>query len=381
MNEAAWAFEQGPIRPPSEAQSLLVRVTRNCPWNRCAFCPVYKGAKFSIRPVEDVKRDIDAVWRHVKTIDGMKASGALNRETVNKALVVLDGDEQAAFGAALAWYLAGMQTVFLQDANSLVVKAYNLVGILEHLRLRFPSIERVTSYARSQTIVVKKPEDLRAIAQAGLNRIHIGLESGADAVLELVCKGVTKAQHIEAGVKAKAAGMEVSEYVMPGLGGKALSQEHTTETADALNQINPDYIRLRSLAIPAHVPLYDDYVSGRFSQCTDVEVATEILCFLDHLEGITSQVRSDHILNMFPDVEGKLPENKPAMMTILRRFLDMPREEQMLYQVGRRFGMFASIDDLKVPARRVRAEAACAQYGITPENADSVIEQIMRSFI
>ena len=378
-NDAAWQFEQGPIRPPSEAYSLLIRVTRNCPWNRCTFCPVYKGAKFSIRSPEYVKRDIDAVAGHVERIQAF--AGGLSRDAVNRAAAAIDASERTAFDAALSWYAGGMRTVFLQDANSLAAKPRDLVDILVHLRARSPQVERVTSYARAHTLALRKEEDLQALAEAGLNRVHIGLESGSDTVLQKVRKGVTKAQHIEAGRKVKQAGMEVSEYVMPGLGGKALSREHAVETADALNQINPDFIRLRSLAIPAHVPLYEDFAAGRFEKCTYVEVAAEMLCFLEGLDGISSVIKSDHILNLFADLEGKLPEDKPRMAAILRRFLAMDCRSQMLYQVGRRLGLLACLDDLDDPRCRIQTEAACDRFAITPDNVDATIDQIMRTFI
>jgi hypothetical protein len=293
----------------------------------------------------------------------------------------LDAARRAGFDAALAWFLGGMRTVFLQDANSLAAKPRDLMEILAHLRSRFPDVERVTSYARAQTVALRKPADLQALAQAGLDRIHIGLESGSDTVLRMVRKGATKAQQIEAGRKAKAAGMEVSEYVMPGLGGRAFSEEHAVETADALNQINPDFIRLRSLAIPTQVPLYEDYASGRFEKCTEVEVAAETLCLLEHLDGITSVVKSDHILNLFGDLEGKLPDDKARMTAILEEFLGMDPESQTLYQVGRRLGIFGSFRDLRDASRRAPAEAARARFGITPANVDAVIDHIMRTFI
>jgi len=61
-------LEQGPIRPPAEASSLLIRVARNCPWNRCTFCPLYKEKPFSIRPLEHILRDIDTVHEFVTQI-------------------------------------------------------------------------------------------------------------------------------------------------------------------------------------------------------------------------------------------------------------------------------------------------------------------------
>ena len=213
-------FEQGPIRPPSEAASLLIRVTRNCPWNRCSFCPVYKGTKFSIRPVDHVKRDIDSVHRQVEAIRQMADTRATSKRA--RSMPPPAGQtpgEIQALNAALHWHAGGMRSIFIQDANSMIVKPADLTAILVHLKKCFPWVERVTSYARSHTIARIKDDDLKTIAAAGLNRIHIGLESGSDLVLKLVQKGADKATHIKAGRKVKAAGMELSEYVMPGLGG------------------------------------------------------------------------------------------------------------------------------------------------------------------
>lgn len=376
-------FEQGPIRPPSEAYSLLVRVTRNCPWNRCTFCPVYKGTKFSRRPVEHVKKDIDAVFRRVETFRELADErGRVPASEVRKLADEVDADRSPAFVAAFNWYFAGgMQSVFIQDANSLIIQASDLVEILKHLKKLFPQIQRITSYARSQTIARTKEEDLRAIGDAGLNRIHIGLESGSDEVLKMVKKGVTKEMHIQAGVKVKKAGIELSEYYMPGLGGKKYLKEHALETADALNQINPDLIRLRTLAIPNSTPLFEEWRLGQFEKCTEVEVIQEILMFIEKLDGITSVVKSDHILNLFQDLEGTLPQDKEHMMNILRTFLAMDPERQALYQVGRRIGVFSGLADMEKPNRMARAGRACSELGMTPENVNQVTSELMKRFI
>lgn len=375
-------FEQGPIRPPSEAYSLLVRVTRNCPWNRCTFCPVYKDYRFSIRPKDHVIKDIDSVYRSVeiiqKTADG---KGKVPLGEIRKAAGDGDNIDPRAFNAALNWVSGGMRSVFIQDANSLIIKPSDLVEILTHLKTRFPWVERITSYARSHTIARISDDNLKAIRDAGLNRIHIGLESGSNKVLKMTKKGVTKETHIKAGLKIKKAGMELSEYVMPGLGGKAYSREHAVETADALNQINPDFIRLRTLAIPNSVALYDDYETGLFEKCTDHMMAEEVLLFIESLSGITSVVKSDHILNLFQNLEGKLPEDKENMLDIVRRFLAMTPDRQCVYQVGRRLGFFSRLSDMGNQRRLERAEKACRQFGITPENVDEVIDELMKRFI
>ncbi len=375
-------FEQGPIRPPSEAYSLLVRVTRNCPWNRCTFCPVYKDTRFSIRPKDHVIKDIDSVFRSVEIIQKTaREDGNVPLTEIRKASGNGDNVDPLAFNAALNWARDGMRSVFIQDANSLIIKPLDLVEILKHLKTRFPWVERITSYARSHTIARISDDNLKAIKNAGLNRIHIGLESGSDKVLKMTQKGVTKEAHIKAGLKVKKAGMELSEYVMPGLGGKAYSKEHAVETADALNRINPDFIRLRTLAIPNSVSLYDDFETGRFEKCSDLMMAEEVLLFIESLNGITSVLKSDHILNLFQNLEGKLPENKEDMLDIVRRFLGMTPDRQCVYQVGRRLGYFSRLSDMENPRRLDRAEKACKQFGITPENVDEVIDELMKRFI
>jgi len=375
-------FEQGPIRPPSEAFSLLVRVTRNCPWNRCTFCPVYKDTRFSIRPKDHVIKDIDSVYRSVKIIQKTaREEKNVPLAEIRKAAGNGDHVDPLAFNAALNWARDGMRSVFIQDANSLIIKPSDFVEILTHLKTRFPWVERITSYARSHTIARISDDNLKAIKNAGLNRIHIGLESGSDNVLKMTQKGVFKETHIKAGLKVKKAGMELSEYVMPGLGGKAFSKEHAVETADALNQINPDFIRLRTLAIPNSVSLYDDYETGRFEKCTDLMMAEEVLLFIESLNKITSVLKSDHILNLFQNLEGKLPEDKENMLDIVRRFLAMTPDRQCVYQVGRRLGYFSRLSDMENPRRLERAKKACKQFAITPENVDEVIDELMKRFI
>ncbi len=382
QKESYQGFEQGPIRPPSEAASLLLRLTRNCPWNRCTFCPVYKHAKFSLRPVEHILQDIDCVHRQLGRLrEQQQRNGALTSKVLGQLADNLDDGEQLALYAAYSWLEDGMESIFLQDANSLVLKPADLIRILERIKQRFPRVKRITSYARSQTIDRIGGQDLTALAAAGLNRIHIGMESGCDAVLQHVQKGTDKAMHIRAGKKVKLAGMELSEYVMPGLGGSRYSREHALETADALNQIDADFIRLRSLAIPDHTELFDAWQDGSFQKLGDKQVAEEILLFLDTLEGISSELKSDHILNLFQEIEGRYPEDKQKLTGVIKRFLDLPVEEQLLYQVGRRMGVFGRLADLQIPERRRRAEEACARYQVTAGNIDRLLDELMKRFI
>ena len=365
-------FEQGPIRPPSEAHSLLLRVTRNCPWNHCTFCPVYKGARFSVRPVAHILRDIDAVHEAMQQLrEGLR----------NPAMMGPGGADPRAWAAARNWSRYGRSQVFLQDANSLVVDPGDLMAILGHLTARFPEVTRITSYARSSTIAKLDAGALADLRGAGLSRIHIGMESGANEVLKMVRKGASQRLHIRAGLKVKAAGMELSEYYMPGLGGRRLLEANAVETAAALNQINPDFIRLRTLAIPTHIPLYEDFAAGRFPKATDVETAQELLLFLESLSGITSALRSDHILNLLPEVDGQLPQDQARLIGIVDAFLKLEPELQFIYRVGRRLGVMSGLDDLADPGKIARVQGVCREYGLGPDDVDAVTDDLMRRFI
>ena len=291
-------------------------------------------------------------------------------------------DDYAAYAAALQWIRVGrMKSVFLQDANSLVVRTPDLVDILMHLTTRFPHIERVTSYARSQTVAAKTESDVRALREAGLDRLHLGLESGCDEVLKAVHKGVTKQQHIDAGLKVKAANIELSEYIMPGLGGQSLSRVHALETADVLNRVNPDFIRIRTLAVHPRTPLFEECQSGSFSRCSDLMIVRELLTLIENLSGITSVVLSDHILNLFEDLEGKLPEDKEHLLNVLESFLTMPPEQRMFYQVGRRLGIVRRLCDLDNPHKTTAVSEAVEALEITPENVDDVTQALMARYL
>jgi hypothetical protein len=380
--ESYSGFEQGPIRPPSEAASLLIRITRNCPWNRCTFCPVYKGTKFSLRPVEHVLKDIDLVHFYVDAIqDAEKGGSPLSRRHFLSLAPSGAERDMLALHAAYNFVSNGMRSIFIQDGNSLVIKPDDIIRVLLHLKQAFPNVTRVTSYARSHTIARISDANLARMADAGLNRIHIGMESGADSVLQLVKKGSNKATQIKAGQKVKKAGIELSEYFMPGLGGRLLSEEHALESADALNQINPDFIRLRTLALPPDAPLTQLYDAGSFQKMGEVETARELLLFLDSLDGITSSLKSDHVLNLFQELEGTLPHDHDSMTGVIRKFLDLSPEKQMVFCLGRRSHCLARLSDLEDPALYNYAKQACEEFGTTVENMDRVIENIVKRFI
>ncbi len=372
-------FEQGPIRPPSEANSLLLRLTRNCPWNKCTFCAVYKDEKFSLRTVAHIIQDIDVIYYAVQCVSREAgASGQLSTAQFNTLIEGEFQDDRDVLYSAANWLLRGEGSVFLQDANSLVMKPDDLQQVLDHLRQRFPWISRITTYARSHTVNRITDADMQRLAQAGLNRIHIGMESGSDLVLQRIKKGVSKQEHIKAGQRVKQAGIELSEYVMPGMGGTELSEQHALETADALNQINADFIRLRTLSVIPGTPLFEEYKAGDFKIGSDVQMAAEIRTFIAALDGINSTLQSDHVRNLIQEVEGKLPDDKARMLAQLDRFLELPLAEQTLFQLGRRIGYFYSLDDLQSLPRRRQVETISEQLQVTPGNVDQIIRQHIR---
>lgn len=298
-------FEQGVIRPPSEANSLLVRVTRNCPWNRCLFCPAYKGTAFSRRSVAEIKEDIDEMARH-------------------------HGPHHSH-----------VTTAFFQDADSLILPTEELLEILKHLWKAFPSLTRVTSYARAKSMKRKSVESLKALRAAGLTRIHTGLESGSLKVLKLIRKGETPEEMIQGGQRVMAAGIELSEYIMPGVGGRALSRENALETAAVLNRIRPDFIRVRTFALPPDSPMETMARDGRFAPMDDLEIVAEIRQLLFHLEEMPSHFRcADFSLNLLMHVDGYLDRDRDRMLEDLDSFLSLPKRDQKAYVLLQRSGHY-----------------------------------------
>ena len=381
-----YPFEIGPIRPPSEARSLLVHVSRNCPWNRCAFCPVYKGTRFSIREVEEVQQDIRNMGALAEKL--REASSRLDPESEGElswALIRQAGASPlfSPGAAQVAVFLAeGARNVFLQDANSLVMKPDKLLAVLETLREVFPTVRRITSYARAHTITRRKPEDLRRLREAGLNRIHIGLESGSDAVLELVQKGLVAERHVEAGLAVKAAGMELSEYVMPGLGGRRLWREHATESARVLSAMDPHFIRLRTTAVAPGTELEALVAQGKMEPMDDEEVVEEIRLFLEGLD-CTSRLQSDHTLNLLVELDGQLPEDKGRLLEVIDRFQQMPQRLRRAFIIGRRAGGYVNtVADMDNPTLRDRAlelyDRVQQQYG---DDFDGAVRDLMSRFV
>lgn len=378
-------LEQGPIRPPNEAYSLLLRITRNCPWNRCEFCHTYKGEKFSLRTVEEVKKDIDAVQQiasEVKALSWMQGFGG--EITVPLVNFILQRSQRYpdGFRSVALWLYAGGKNVFLQDGDNLTLKTGQMVEILKYLKETFPAIERITTYARAKTVSKKTVVELQDLHRTGLSRIHIGLETGYDLLLQYMKKGVTAQEHIDAGRRVKESGISLSEYVILGLGGEEMWREHAVETAKVLNQINPDFIRVRTLKVLKTMPLYQKVEKGEFTLLSDDEIVREERLFIENLEGIASTFVSDHILNLLEEVEGKLPEEKEKMLTLIDHYLALSAEEKLNFRLGRRTGIYRSLDDLSNRELNHQVEGVLRRIELEkPGGVEKVLSDLTESFI
>jgi radical SAM superfamily enzyme YgiQ (UPF0313 family) len=266
---------EGPIyRPPSEADSLLIQATVGCLHNKCSFCMVYKkGPPYRVRPVKEICEDIDAAHaRYGKTVTSL----------------------------------------FFPAGNSIAMPTRELAAICRYSKDTFPGLQRITVYGSSQYIAEKSLADLVMLRKAGLSRIHVGLESGDDDILQKVKKGTNAAQQIQAGKLVKAAGMELSEYIVLGLGGVEGSKRHALHTAEAINAIEPDFVRLRTLVPKVNTLLLHQIKKGRFQLLSPHQVLEETRLLLANMQCRTI-LTSDHYTN-YLDLAGNFPEDKDRLL-------------------------------------------------------------------
>jgi radical SAM superfamily enzyme YgiQ (UPF0313 family) len=258
----------------------------------------------------------------------------------------------------------------------------DLVSVLRSLREHFPELTRITSYCRSKTAARKPVGEFREMKDAGLTRIHIGMESGSDAVLEFMEKGMTAEDHVNGGKNIVAAGIELSEYYMPGLGGRQWSVQHAADSARVLSEINPDFIRLRTLHISEIMPVWQRFQSGEFELLSEDETVRETGNFLENLD-FTGELKSDHVLNLLPELEGKFPEARAQCLATVRRYLDMPLRERLNFRLGRRAGFYEKLDDIYNAAKYQKIDEAMQRIGADqdPAKVDEAIEQLKMSFI
>jgi len=281
-------YDFPPYRPPNEAASALIRASRGCPWNKCLFCTMYKTLKFKPRPVKEIKRDIDKAAKIYK----------------------------------------GAKTVFIADSDSLAMK--NIEEIIRHIKLRFPDSDRITSYARAKTLMKLGSERLKKIKDAGLTRVHVGLESGDKKTLEFMQKGATPEEMIAGGKAARNAGLELSFYILIGAGGKDRLKEHALESAKVCSEVNPDFIRLRTLVVQRGSLLEEMKNSGDYKPTSPMEKLQEVKMFIENLDVNQCEFASDHFTNniwvnntvVYRGVYGMLPQEKQGMLDTINHTLD-----------------------------------------------------------
>jgi hypothetical protein len=306
-----------------------------------------------VRNVEEVKADIDLIKALADEISSASwqfgFGGTVNQDVIS-AIVTSNPElyswQQIAdkevvhqrlhsLAGVANWLYSGGKTVFLQDANTPQMRTPELVEILNYLNEVFPGIERITSYARAKTIARKTDGEMRQLRQAGLSRLHIGLESGCDEVLTEIKKGVTAEEHIIAGKRTKQAGITLSEYMMPGIGGRKWTARHALDSARVLSEIDADFIRLRSFIPRQGSPIFNRVQSGEFEALSEDEVIDEIRLFIENLN-CNSYLVSDHVSNLLGEIEGQFPKDKPAILKILAVYQQKPLHERLKIQLERR---------------------------------------------
>ena len=294
MRSALMRYE-GPIyRPPSEADSLLIQATVGCPHNKCTFCMVYKkGPPFRVRPVDDIQEDIAEARKRY-------------------------GDR--------------VKTLFFPAGNTIAMPTRDLAAICRFAKEQFPNLQRITVYGSSQYIARKGLDELKSLKAAGLSRIHVGLESGDDEVLKMSKKGTVASEQIDAGQSIKKAGIELSEYVVLGLGGRDRTREHAAATAEVLNAIEPDFVRFRTLVPKINTLLLHQIKKGRFQLLSPHQVLTETG---ELINGLACQTRltSDHYTN-YINLTGRLPEDKERLLRQIKQALTMDENQFRSFFIG-----------------------------------------------
>ena len=278
-------YEGTVYRPPSEAGSLIIQATVGCPHNLCAFCSMYSEKKFKRRPVEEIVEDLDM---------------------------------------ALDAYGAGVRTIFLADGNTAALPTDTLVAIGAAARERFPHLERITMYGSARFLAKKDHDEWQAIGDAGITRVHSGLESGDPVTLEQIHKGVDPESATRAFNHVMEAGIELSVYLMVGVAGLERWREHADGSAAVLNSASPDFVRLRTFVPALGTEWCERWQRGELTLLDPYQALEETRLLVDRLQGPTVLL-SDHVSN-FLDVRGKIPEDKPAMIEGIDEALEWPRD-------------------------------------------------------
>ncbi len=290
-------YEGTLYRPPSEADSLILQATIGCSYNECSFCGMYRDKRFRVRPLPELRAEI--AW----------AREQLGADEVRK--------------------------VFLADGDALVAKASFLGAILADLRAAFPNLRRVSCYSSPQSLQVRSVEEMAALREQGLTLYYLGIESGHDAVLADLVKGVDSAEMVRVAGKASEAGVALSTMILLGAGGRALSREHALESARVVNAIQPRFVSTLVMTPVEDTPLAEQDARGAFDHLTPLELAAELRAFLAALELRGSIFRSNHASNYLA-LSGTLPKDKERLVAVLDAVLARPEKARFVPEWMRR---------------------------------------------
>jgi radical SAM superfamily enzyme YgiQ (UPF0313 family) len=268
------------IRPPSEADSYLLQITYGCSHNKCAFCGTYLGAKFRVRPMDEIMVDIALAHKHIPHT----------------------------------------RRVFLCDGDAMILPTKNLLKILEALNMAFPDLQRVGIYTNSRDILKKDESELAELSSHKMTIGYMGLESGNDEILKRINKGATAKEMIEAVQKAQRNGIKMSVIGLIGLGGKELSNQHALDTAKAVNLMNPRYFSLLTLMIVPGTPLADDYENGKFILPEAPDMVREIRTVVANMDSEHTIFRANHASNYAP-LAGTFNKDKKRLLAEIDDYL------------------------------------------------------------
>lgn len=268
-------YEGTVYRPPSEAGSLIIQLTIGCARNTCTFCAMYKEKNFRVRKLEEVVEDLHMARQYYSSIP--------------------------------------IKRIFLADGDALIVKTEDLLYILDKCHEIFPEAERISAYGAPKDVLLKTPQELKKLKQAGLDMIYVGVESGDDQVLIDVCKGATAAEMIEAGQKLKEAGMIVSMTLISGLGGRKLLKEHAVNSAAVISAIKPEYVGFLTLMVEQGTPMFDQLQKGEIELLKPEEVLEEMKLFISNVDSEGTVFRSNHASNYIP-LGGTLNKDKEKLL-------------------------------------------------------------------
>ncbi len=349
-----YTIESGPMGPIGESESLILRVNRNCPWNKCLFCSVYKERKYSVRSIAEIKADIDAVRRIRDLIESASNDIGLPGELTHEVFMHVIRSNQDIYGREFPnvgeenwkairslnnvanWMLHGGKRVFLQDSNALAVQPDEMIEVLRYLKESLNTVKKVSCYARSKTCAKRSADQLASMRNAGLSWLLIGIETASDRVLNYMKKGVTRAEHLEGICRTMNAGINCAVFVMPGIAGSNLERagQHMRETIELLNEIEPTEVRVRSLAILEGSPLHDLYISGDFKPATEDQMIEEIRMLIEELN-FDCTIETYQMTNVLFNIKGDLSDKREEMLARITRYQSMAPVERVRFRFNR----------------------------------------------